>query len=342
MPRALVLYSGSLASTVAAKLLAASRGWEVDLLYVRSPFFGGSTDDVKGLAQRLFPGLRFRSCSVKRGYLTWGEVVRDGWPFPCGACRYLLFHKAARVLQRKRYDLLVTGEIVGKGGLERRDLLRLDRAVGLQGRVLRPLSAALLPPVELEGNGSYPLPRLDLQGEAEGELRRIAADLSIPTEEWDAAPGCSLRDAGFAARVLHLLRGKKISLNSFQLLKFRHVFATPDFLLVVALSPAERKELQHFFLPEDARLYIQVPDSPLGLVRFLERLSCEEMLELLELCGGILATLGGYPPGKEVKISFRLESSDLDHLFVYPAEEEQLERLRLPRLNSDVRLVYLD
>jgi len=341
LPRALVLYSGSLASTVAAKLLAASRGWQVDLLYVRSPFFG-STDDVKGLAQRLFPELRFRSCSVKRGYLSWGEIVQEGWPFPCGACRYLLFHKAARVMKRKRYDLLVTGEIVGKGGLEKRDLLRLDRAVGLRGRVFRPLSAALLPPVELAGDGLHPVPRLALRGEAGEDLRRIAADLSLPTEAWDGTPTCSLRDTGFAARVLHLLRGKRFSLNSFQLLKFRHVFATPDFLLVVALSPTERKELQHFFLPEDVRLYIQVPDSPLGLVRFLERLSCEEMVELLELCGGILAALGGYPPGKEVKVSFRLESSDLDHLFVYPVEEEYLERLRLPRLNSEVKLVYLD
>ncbi len=341
MPRALVLYSGSLASTVAAKLLAAGQGWEIDLLYVRSPFFG-STDDVKGLAQRLFPRFRFRSCSVKRGYLTWGDVVQEGWPFPCGACRYLLFHKAAKVMQRKKYDLLVTGEIVGKGGLGKRDLLRLDRAVGLQGKVFRPLSAALLPPVELAGDGLHPVPRLAFKGEAEEELRRLALDLSLPADAWDDSPACSLRDAGFAARVLHLLRRKKISLNAFQLLKFRHVFATPDFLLVVALSPEERKELQHFFLPEDVRLYIQVPDSPLGLVRFLESLPCEETLKLLELCGGILAALGGYPKGREVKVSFRLESSDLEYLFVYPAEEECLERLRLPRLNSEVKLVYLD
>ena len=113
--------------------------------------------------------------------------------------------------------------------------------------------------------------------------------------------------------------------------------------MVVARSPQECRELQSFFLPDDVRLYIQVPHSPLGLVRFREELSSAEIRGMLELCARIIAALGGYAPREEVKVAYRLElSNELDYLYVRPLEREYLERLRLPRLNSEVRLVYLD
>jgi len=343
LPRALVLYSGSLASTVAAKLLATGREWQVDLLYVRTPFLN-SAEAVKELARRLFPEFGFSSCGLKREYsLIWHQMVGRGLPFPCGACRSLLLHKAARIMRRKKYDLLVTGEIVGRGGMEVRDLLHLDSLVGLQGKVFRPLSSALLPPVELSGNGLHAIPRLSLRGNADEVLRELARELGLTVPEWRKPDSCPLEDEGFAARVFTLLRRGPVNLNTIWLMQFPHVFAAEEFVMVAALSPAERRELQSFFLPDDVRLYIQVPHSPLGLVRFREELSAAETQGLLELCARIIAALGGYEPGEEVKVAYRHELSDeLDYVYVHPLDWDYLERLRLPRLNSEVRLVYLD
>lgn len=343
MPRALVLYSGSLASTVAAKLLATGRGWEIDLLYVRFPF-SNSAELVRERARRLFPGFGFSSCGLKREYaLIWHRLVDQGLPFPCGVCRSLLFHKAARIMRRKRYDLLVTGEIVGRGGLEARDLIRLEDSAGLRGRVLRPLSAALLPPVGPAGDGFVSPPPLGLTGEARGELRALARDLGLPRWASEEPDPCPLEDEGFAARVLELLRRGPANLNTIWLMQFPHVFATEEFVLAVGLSPAERRELQSLFLPDDVRIYIQVPHSPLGLVRFLGELSPAEAAGLLELCARIIAALGGNGPGEEVRVAYRRElSRELEYLWVRPLEPEYLERLRLPRLNSELRPVYLD
>lgn len=345
MPRALVLYSGSLASTVAAKLLATGHkdDWKVDLLYVRTPF-QNAAELVRERARRLFPLFGFSSCGLKREYsLSWHRVVEKGVPFPCGACRLLLFFKAARIMRRKRYDLLVTGEIVGRGSLDAKTLLQLEKLVGLQGRVFRPLSAALLPPVKPAEDGLGAVPQLALRGDADGELRRLAQELGIPSVEWHKFDSCPLEDEGFAARVFALLRRGPVTLNTIWLMQFPHVFAAEEFVMVVALSPEERRDLQSFFLPEDVRLYIQVPHSPLGLVRFREALSPAEVQGLLELCARIVAALGGYATGEEVKVAYRRELSDeLDYVYVRPLEREYLERLRLPRLNSEVRLVYLD
>lgn len=340
MPRALVLYSGSLASAVATKLVAMGQGWGVDLLYVRTPFVN-SAELVRERARRLFPGLGFSSCGLKREYsLDWHRVVAQGVPFPCGVCRLLLFHKAARIMRRKKYDLLVTGEIVGRGGLEVRDLLRMDASVGLSGRVFRPLSAALLPPVAPAGAGR-PLPALSLEGDAGEKLRLLARKLGLP--DLDGSDPCPLEDPGFAARVLTLLRRGPVNLNTLWLMQFPHVFATEESVMVVALSPAERRELQSFFLPDDVRLYIPVPHSPLGLLRLQGGLTGAEVQGLVELCARIVAALGGYGPGEEVKVAYRYElSTELDYACVRPLDRDYLERLRLPRLNSEVRLVYLD
>jgi len=342
MPRALVLYSGSLASTVAVKLLATGRNWKIDLLYLRTPFLN-AVELVKARAQRLFPGFGFNSCGLKREYnVYWHRVVEQGVPFPCGACRSLLLFKAARIMRRKRYDLLVTGEIVGRGGLGAKDLVRLEKMVGLRGRVFRPLSAALLPPVRRDDD-LRSVPKLALCGDAEEELRGLARELGIPPPEWDKLGSCPLEDEGFAARVFTLLRRGPVNLNTVWLMQFPHTFAAEDFVMVVARSPQECRELQSFFLPDDVRLYIQVPHSPLGLVRFREELSSAEIRGMLELCARIIAALGGYAPREEVKVAYRLElSNELDYLYVRPLEREYLERLRLPRLNSEVRLVYLD
>ncbi len=343
MPRALVLYSGSLASTVAAKLLATGHNWEVDLLYVRTPFLNAA-ELVKARARRLFPGFGFSSCGLKREYsLCWHRVVEQGFPFPCGACRSLLLFKAARIMRRKRYDLLVTGEIVGRGGLGVRDLLQLESLVGLRGKVFRPLSAALLPPVKPVDDGLRSVPQLGLCGDAEGELRDLARELGIPPPDWNKFDSCPLEDEGFAARVFTLLRRGPVNLNTIWLMQFPHIFAAEEFVMVVALSPEERRELQSFFLPDDVRLYIQVPGSPLGLVRFREELSPGEAQGLLELCARVIAALGGYAPGEEVKVAYRHElSEELDYVYVRPLEREYLERLRLPGLNSEVKLIYLD
>ncbi|MFO8033570.1 MAG: hypothetical protein R6U88_00165, partial [Candidatus Bipolaricaulota bacterium] len=91
--RALVLYSGSIASAAATRMVELSDMLELRLLHLQSPFFRGS-DEVRAKAACMFPDLRLKCQTLKRDYLRMTPTMEE-FPFPCGVCRHVLLSKAA-------------------------------------------------------------------------------------------------------------------------------------------------------------------------------------------------------------------------------------------------------
>jgi len=325
MKRALVLYSGSVASAAVARLAQLSGEYEVCLLYLQSPFFHGS-EEIKDAAARMFPDLRLKCHTLKRDYLR--MAPRDEQlPFPCGACRHVLLAKAARTARRLRAEVVITGEILGRGGMGLEELQRLERSVGLEGRVLRPLSARLLPRTQAESAG-------DITGEAlfdlvddersQGRLASLADELDIGGQARSDKSRCSLRRGAFAARVESLLKEGPLTVNNLQLLEFeRYHHVRPDLQVVVACSREEQRNLQTLFLPRDVRMYLLVPRSPLALLRADWSGRCAESVAQ-GLAAGAQLTLAaaGLDPGAQT-VCFRLECEEETHrLSVAPYGDE--------------------
>lgn len=237
------------------------------LVYFRSPFFRGE-EEVGFQAQQLFGGTRFQCITLKRDFLSLGKRAAN-FSLPCGRCRWLLLERGGRLARRLRADLVVTGEIVGRRGLGTRDLLFVERAVGLAGHVVRPLSARVLPPTWAEEAGKVDRDAfLDLEeGDALGDrLRAMATELGIPPSL--AGRECLLADHGFLQRFLEFDSTISLTENTIQLLRFKHSYHLDSGArVVVAATPEEQARLQPLFLPTDIRLYLQVPGSPLALVR---------------------------------------------------------------------------
>src|SRR5439155_26842720 len=74
---------------------------------------------------------------------------------PCVDCRMMMLSWAREILEREDAGFLVTGEVLNQRPMSQtRDRCRqIDTHLGLQGLVLRPLSALVLEPTrpELEG-----------------------------------------------------------------------------------------------------------------------------------------------------------------------------------------------
>ncbi|RLE31485.1 hypothetical protein DRJ54_00165 [Candidatus Acetothermia bacterium] len=305
MAKALVLYSGSLASKAALRLAQGVPGLELRVIYFRSPFFS----DPEDLGDHMYPpGGGLATKTLKREYLRIA-MGGGGLPFPCGACRWVLLSRAARLLRRARLDYVITGEIVGKGGLGVGELARLDQEVGLAGRVIRPLSGGLLPRTRAEELGHWPAAALfDLTVEEPERLAALARRLGLPPGV-EAQERCSLADPIYLARLKQVLEEGLPTVNTLRLLSFKHFFYfPPDLKVVVALAPEEQAELQTLFLPQDVRLYFPIPRSPLVLARADWSKRGESEREAAVLSAAQLAlALAGFPVGEPCELCFRFE-----------------------------------
>src|SRR3990172_6816466 len=74
---------------------------------------------------------------------------------PCVDCRVFMMRRAREIMEREGAQFVFTGEVLGqRPKSQRRDTLRvIERDSGLDGRLLRPLSAKLLPPTIPEPEG---------------------------------------------------------------------------------------------------------------------------------------------------------------------------------------------
>jgi len=346
--RALSLFSGSLASRIAARVIERQVD-EVFLLHFRSPFFAESVP-LRDLIKEEWPGVSLRTQSLKKDYRRMANIPpQDHFTLKrsCLSCRTIILMRAIRYMERIHADFIVTGEIVGRNGLSTDDLLRIEDTLGISGMVLRPLSAQLLPPTRAERAGW--VDRASLFGfEADGHVRLedVASDLGLLShiDFLKAERRCKLTFPGFGKRLESLLEEEEFTMNALKLLDFRLYYkCPPDVKIVLATDEDEKRTLQNFFLPQDLRVYLPTYRGPMALVRTnWEEKSVAQVREIVELAGRITATYSAAPSGTVIPINFRFESDDETSQlnvspFSSPAEIENycvLYSLETPQLQT--------
>lgn len=280
---------------------------EILLIFFRSPFFRGE-EAAQEEAKRL--GFPLRSITLKRAFLRLPQ--ENGSLFPCLACRRVLLARAARLFRGRKFDLIVTGEVVGQGGIGVRELLALDGGLGLAGRVLRPLSAKLLPPTQAETVGLVEREKLLALTAEDAHLKLPDLARSLGVRQNHNGRYCLLRVQEFAKRCQAFAQDGVFTANFVRLLEFPHLVRLgPGRLLVVATTPAEQVRLQELFLPEDVRLYIPVPGSPLGLLRApWPKIGPEERAALIREAAAHLLALAGFRKDRPWTVCFRAEEAE--------------------------------
>jgi len=205
--KAIAAFSGGLDSILAA-VIVRSLGIDVTLLHVRHLFSASATEEGRAriAAAADAVALPLRIVDASSEHL---DVVRNpkhGYGRgmnPCVDCRIFTLKVAARVMEEEGAEFVITGEVLGQRPKSQhyRALLQVAEESGLGDRLLRPLSANLLPdtlPVKVGWLRKTDL--LSIQGrsrEAQVTLAKAYGIVDYP----QPAGGCILVEGPYAARV---------------------------------------------------------------------------------------------------------------------------------------------
>jgi tRNA-specific 2-thiouridylase len=165
----------------------------------------------------------------KHGY---GSVMN-----PCIDCKIFLFRKAKEYLETHQAQFVFTGEVLGQRPMSqhRQTLRHIEKAAGLQGYLLRPLSAKLLEPTIPEQQGWVDRERLlDISGRSRVVQMELAEKYHLRYPQ--PAGGCLLTDPNFMTRLQDLMQHKspeQTTVEDIELLKLGRHFRISDVVKVI-------------------------------------------------------------------------------------------------------------
>lgn len=198
--------SGGLDSQLAVKVLQ-NAGADVEAVFFVSPFF---KDDGTAFAASKALGVKFHQVDFTDEIVSLVKSPRHGFGGamnPCIDCHAAMIEKAGALMRDLGYDFVATGEVMGQRPMSqnKQSLGVVEKTSGLAGRLLRPLSAKLLPPTEVETQGLVDREKLlDISGRSRDRQIALAKEFGI-VEYPSPAGGCRLTEEGFAKRLRDLM-----------------------------------------------------------------------------------------------------------------------------------------
>jgi tRNA-specific 2-thiouridylase len=303
--RAVALLSGGLDSMLAVRIMQ-EQGVEIEALNFRTQFVCCRETASEAAGQL---GVRISVIGEEDAYLDVIRRPRFGYgrgANPCVDCRIFMFARARAFMEEIGASLVVSGEVLGQRPMsqKRRDLLAIARHSGLEGRLLRPLSARLLPPTIPEEQGTIDRARLyDFSGRSRKGLIRLArefgfADRDIPSP----STGCMLTQQNFAPRVFDLVRLQPDNQAwDFALLKVgRHVRFDPRTKVVVGRREAENVMLRELAARSDSRAGALLhPDNFMGPSALV---AGEASDEAVQFAGGLILRFAHYDASEPARV----------------------------------------
>ena len=274
--KALALLSGGLDSTLAVKVML-DQGIEVEALNFTSPFCTctGKNSGCKSEAVRVASEFNIPIKVMHKG-LDYLEIVRNprhGYGKgvnPCIDCRIFLLRKAREYMAESGADFVITGEVLGQRPMsQRRDTLRIiERESGLEGLLLRPLSAKHFSPTIPELEGWVDREKLlAISGRSRKEQMRIAEELDVRNYPCPAG-GCLLTETSFAPKVRDVFAHcDSLNIRDFRLLKIgRHFRIGPRTKVIIGRDEAINTLLENNVQQGEVQLRWLDGGSPLGVV----------------------------------------------------------------------------
>ena len=269
--KALALFSGGLDSILAVKLML-----EQDIEVVAVNFVSPCSSEKSGsgiaeAAKR--SGVPLKFVDVGKEYLKMVRNPKHGYGKnmnPCVDCRIFILKKAKKIAKDMGAAFIFTGEVLGERPMSQhfQAMKIIEEEAGLKGKVLRPLSARLLPETVMEKKGLVDREKLlGIRGRSRKPQIKLAEELNIKDYP-SPAGGCLLTCEEYADKLRDLFEHKKrCSMADVALLKVGRHFRLGENKIIVGRNEAENKILA----AEKARndYYFEVPDvgSPISVLQ---------------------------------------------------------------------------
>ncbi|MDH3217552.1 MAG: hypothetical protein OEN01_14920 [Candidatus Krumholzibacteria bacterium] len=264
-PTGVGLLSGGLDSAVAT-MLVRDAGADVECLHFFTGFCVTGHNSRVGRRDRPIAnhalqvaaemGVRVEVLDVAEDYLPMVLEPKFGYGRnmnPCVDCRVFMLERAKQYMKKIGADFIFTGEVLGQRPKSqlKRSLRTIDSEIGLAGKLLRPLSARLLPPTEVESDGRVDRSKLlDIHGRGRKQQIALARKYGISQFMQPAGGCCLLTDKSYSEKLRDLVEqrnGDRLQVQDIFVLGVgRHFRFSPELKLIVGRDETESRFLGHY------------------------------------------------------------------------------------------------
>jgi tRNA U34 2-thiouridine synthase MnmA/TrmU len=274
--KVVALLSGGLDSQLAVRMMQ-EQGFDVSAVAIKTPFC--DFDCGRGCGFEIRERADDLNVNLKTVYLgdEYIEMLKHpkhgiGAGFnPCVDCRTMMFDAAKKHMEEIGAEFIISGEVLGQRPMSQHlDALRLiEKDANLIGKIVRPLSAGLLPETDPERNG---LIKRENLGMIKGRTRRnqlqMAKEYGIENPP-NAGGGCLLTEPQFGIKAKDLFAHVETpTINEIDLLKIgRHFRLDEETKFVVGRDNDENQMIKALALPGDILLEAKDYVGPVSILR---------------------------------------------------------------------------
>jgi tRNA U34 2-thiouridine synthase MnmA/TrmU len=247
---------------------------------------------------------------------------------PCMDCRVFMLKKAKERMVETGADFVFTGEVLGQRPKSQvKSALRaVEKAAGLEGILLRPLSAGVLPPTAVEISGAVDRDKLlSITGSGRKTQIKLAAHYGLTTYMQPAGGCCFLTDKAYSNKFKDVIRHERpenLTVEDvFVLGVGRHFRLSPRLKLIVGRDEIENNFLDHYAKDHWSAGVLGFAGPRAVVVGEVEGNDWNE----------IATIVARYSDGKNeplLDVEFR-RGDQIKVLTVPPATREMLDRLRV-------------
>ncbi|MCS7258661.1 MAG: tRNA 4-thiouridine(8) synthase ThiI [candidate division WOR-3 bacterium] len=304
MAKAVGLISGGLDSILATKMIL-DQGISVIGLNFISPFFDNSSF-VENLSKVFSIDIHIERLGadyiniIKNPKYGYGKNLN-----PCIDCHIFMLKQAKSLMEKINADFVFTGEVLNERPMSQNftALSIIEKESSLEGVLLRPLSAQLLPPTVVELRN---IVKRELLGNIQGRSRKPQLELAHKfgiTKFPQPAGGCLLTDPDFSRRLKDAFLHNEDTLFDITLLKIGRHFRLddPQTSKIIVGRNEKENELLHK-LVRDVDLLLEPVDTPGPVVMVPNR---NPTPQIINFACGLCARYSDKSDNKElVKVKF--------------------------------------
>ena len=320
--KALGLCSGGLDSILSALILK-EQGIEVSWVTFKTPFFAPDAA-IKASKQS---GIPLKIEEITDIYMEMLKAPLAGYGKnmnPCMDCHALMFSLAGQMMEKEGFDFLFSGEVVGQRPMSqnKNSMNYVEKHSGFRGRILRPLSAKILPETLMEQAGLVDRERLcNISGRSRKVQMAMAKEMGV--NEYPApAGGCLLTDKGYANKLRDLMNGEiEYGKRDLYLLKYgRHLRFDGKTKIVVGKTKGDNHRIESM-VKKDRDIVIRHGSLP-GPVVLIPRGATgalgigDDLKQRIIQAGSICAAYTKSIPGTAVDVI--VKSGDLEERVTVP------------------------
>jgi tRNA-specific 2-thiouridylase len=329
--KVVALLSGGLDSQLAVRMMQ-EQGFEVSAVAIKTPFC--DFDCGRGCGFEIRERADDLNVNLKTVYLgdEYIEMLKHpkhgiGSGFnPCIDCRAMMFNAAKKHMDEIGAEFIISGEVLGQRPMSQHGpaLRTIEKASGLVGKIVRPLSAALLPETDPERNG---LIKRENLGMIKGRTRRAQLDMAKKygiENPPNAGGGCLLTDPTFGLRAKDLFSHTETpTINDIDLLKIgRHFRFDEETKFVVGRNKDENEMIKAIALPEDILFQARDHMGPVSILRG------KNANTYVKFASSITLRYSDAPKGEQASVIINKDNTK-DEIITEHAEEESYIKFRI-------------